>query len=307
MPLSPLPYPFSSEPFTTRAALAAGISSERLRRLDLEKPFWGIRVPPGTDRASSAPPLEQLCRAYATRMPPDAAFSHLTAAQLFGMPVPARFVQDARLHVATPIPRRSLRGRGVRGHKLDLVASEVVLLGDLPLTSPTRTWIDLSRGVTTEELIVLGDYLLSWRHPLASLDQLIEVVRRAGGRRGVSTASEALPYLSDRSDSPPESQFRYRFAQAGLPHAAPNVKLFTDSGDFLAMPDLVFEQYKEVFDYEGDHHRTEDRQWQKDIARVRTLEENGWHSTRGSKADLRDSAEVIAQLKRRFAAQGWNG
>jgi hypothetical protein len=298
--LLPLPDPFDSGPFAIRDATAAGVSRERLRRLDLDKPYWGVRAPSSAGRS-----LEELCRAYATRMPSDAVFSHLTAARLFGMPLPARFT-DERLHVATPAPRRSLRGQGIRGHKLDLVPPEMALLRGLPLTSPARTWMDLARGVSVEESIILGDYLLSWRNPLATREEMTDVVSRAVGRRGVTIASEALPFISDRSDSPPESQFRYRFARAGLPRATPNLRLFTDSGELLAMPDLVFEEYKEVFDYEGDHHRTDERQWHKDIGRVRKLEGIGWHSTRGSKADLRDSSELIARMKRLFEDKGWN-
>ncbi|PRY68854.1 hypothetical protein B0I08_10359 [Glaciihabitans tibetensis] len=298
--LVPLPEPFGSEPFSTRFAIDSGLSRERLRRRDLDRPYWGVRVPSATNLT-----LDLLCRAYATRIPPDASFSHLTAARLLGFPLPARFDSDQRLHIATPPPLRSLRGHGVRGHKLALGPSEVVRVRDIPLTSAARTWVDLAKGVSTEELIVLGDFLLWRRHPLSTRDQLAEAVDRARGRRGVINASRALPHLTDRADSPPESQFRYRFAEAGLPLALPNVELFTNTGEFLAMPDLVFEQYHEVFDYEGDHHRTEERQWQKDIARVRKLEENGWHSTRGSKADLRDSSDLIAQMTRLFESKGW--
>ena len=295
-----LPEPFRVAPFAVSAATSSGISPERLRRRDLDSPFWGVRVPGEPIRS-----FEALCIAFAVRMPADAFFSHLTAARIFGMPVASRFAGDERLHVGTPPPRRAVRGRGVRGHQLTGDPSEIVIVRDLPLTSPARTWIDLARGMTIEELVVLGDYLLSWRHPLTTHEHLAEAVRSAAGRRGVSNAALALPYLSDRSDSPPESQFRYRFAQAGLPPAIPNKDILTSTGGFLAMPDLMFEEYHELFDYEGDHHRTDEHQWNKDIARVRTLEAHGWHSTRGSKADLRDSSAVIKRMELLLTSKGW--
>lgn len=60
-------------------------------------------------------------------------------------------------------------------------------------------------------------------------------------------------------------------------------------------------------DYEGDHHRTDPTQWQRDIQRVRRLEAIDWHLTRGAAGDLRDSRELIGQIAANLRAKGWKG
>jgi hypothetical protein len=127
------------------------------------------------------------------------------------------------------------------------------------------------------------------------------------GRIGLARLTEALPFLSDRSDSPPESAIRYRIAGAGLPTPVVNENLYDAEGRFLAKPDLAFPEYFMAVDYEGDHHRTDPVQWRKDLGRVPRLEDAGWHSTRVSAEDLRDSSELIARLIRLLRARGWTG
>ena len=80
---SELPAGLQSVPFYCATGLANGVSPRRVRAGDLTAPFRGIRqshpVPEG---------IAWKCRAYRERMRPDAAFSHGTAAQLLGLPLP---------------------------------------------------------------------------------------------------------------------------------------------------------------------------------------------------------------------------
>src|SRR3712207_2113010 len=86
---SPLPDGLDGERFLARDARAAGSTSSRLRAGDLARPFWGVR---------SIRPDETLvdrCRSLALRLPPDACYSHSTAALLFGAPLPGRLETGA--------------------------------------------------------------------------------------------------------------------------------------------------------------------------------------------------------------------
>ncbi len=98
---------------------------------------------------------------------------------------------------------------------------------------------------------------------------------------------------------------RVRMIRDGLPTPDVNLELFDSRGRFLAMPDLCYPSYLLSFDYEGDHHRTEALQWEKDIARVPRLEDANWHHTRISKADLRNSLEFLLRTRRLLIARGW--
>jgi hypothetical protein len=248
-----------------------------------------------------------LSRAYAPRLKPGQFFSHMTAARLHGIPTPASLDQDERLDVSVPSPRRAPRAVGIRGHKQNVTPDQIVLLDGLPVSAPAQVWRELGPLLSVEDLVCVGDYLLWWRYPRATLHQLELIAQSRPGRPGTAKLLESIPILSDRSDSPPESRIRYRFLKAGLPPVTVNKEIYDEWGSFIAMPDLAFSRYRMVIDYEGDHHRRDRFQWQKDIARVPRLEGAGWHSTRVSALELRDSRELISRLKRLLRERGWTG
>ena len=174
------------------------------------------------------------------------------------------------------------------------------------MTSAARTWCDLAALLGEEELLAAGDSLLWWRNPLTTPDAVTQAVarHRSAGRPALRRTA---PELSDRADSSPESTFRHRFALAGLPRPEVNLQLYDANGDRVAMPDLCFPEFRESFDYEGDHHRTDPRTWQSDIKRVRRLGTIGYHHTRAAASDLADSREIIEQLRHDLRAKGWKG
>jgi hypothetical protein len=299
-PRTPLPAPLRSTPFSVHHALELGIGEGRLRGPDLARPFWGVR-------ATTAPvELVDRCQAYLARTHPDVFFSHITAARLWGIRLPFRLLDDETLDVAVPWPKRAQQARGIRGHKLRIRTGDLVLHAGMLITSAARTWCDIAQLLTDEELLAAGDTLLWHRAPLAAPDEIARAVSRH--RAGATAAlRRTLPELSSRSDSSPESVFRFRFALAGLPRPHVNLQLFDARGTRVAMPDLCFPEYRESFDYEGDHHRTDAATWQSDILRVRRLAQIGYHHTRAAAADLADSREVLAQLAADLRAKGWRG
>jgi hypothetical protein len=299
-PRVPLPVPLDVEPFSVAVAHSNGIGEGRLRGKDLVRPFWGVR-----SHVAPAGPIE-LCRAYLVRAHPSVVFSHVTAARLWGIRLPFRLLEDDTLDVAVPSPKRAQQARGIRGHKLRLRPGDVVLLSGLRVTSAARTWCDIAALLSDEELLAAGDTLLWRRRPLADAEEIVRAVARHRGM-GVAALRRILPELSDRSDSSPESVFRHRFILAGLPRPQVNLQLFDATGNRVAMPDLCFPEYRESFDYEGDHHRTDPTTWQNDIQRVRRLARIGFHHTRAAAADLADSRELLAQLAADLRAKGWRG
>jgi len=299
-PRIPLPDVFALGPFSVREARESGIGEGRLRNAGLERPFWGVRAPDGIVDT------EARCHAYLTRAHPSVFFSHVTAARLHGIRLPFRLLEDERLDVAVPSPKRAQQARGIRGHKLRIRPGDMSLLRGIPITSAARTWCDIASLLNDEELLAAGDALMWLERPLATRG---EIVRAVTSHRGSAAAAlrRTYPELSDRADSPPESAFRYRFALAGLPRPAVNLQLFDSSGMKVAKPDLVFPEYRESFDYEGDHHRTDPKTWQYDIQRVRRLAGIGYHHTRAGAADLADSREVLSQLAADLRRKGWRG
>lgn len=237
-------------------------------------------------------------------MPPDAFFSHGTAALLLGLPVPARLARLRPLHVGFVAPARALVARGISGHSISVGPDDLVDQGPLRLTGPARTWLDLARLLTLGELVAVGDHLLRRESPLVTAGELADAVEKYPSRSGIKRARTALPLLRARSESPRESVLRVIIVLAGLPEPECNYNIFDDAGRFLARGDLVYPEYKLLLEYQGDHHRTDRAQWRSDIRRVGRLEDNGWQVLQFTDDDLHDPAALVERIARRLRSRG---
>ena len=299
-----LPSGLGGGPFSVNRALSLGVGASRLRGADLDRPFWGIRVPAGAVRS-----LLDQANAYTERMSPGAFFSHITAARLWGIPLPLELHGRSGLDVAVVPGRIVPVGAGVRGHRLQVDERDLLQFGRIRITSLARTWCDLGALLGEEDLVAAGDFLL-WRRRANQLRltrrDLADALDRWKGRRGRPVLEKCLPTLTDRADSPPESKMRVRFAFARLPSPEVNCEIYTEAGVFVAMADLGWRKYRVAFDYEGDGHRTDRVQWGKDLKRAPRIENANWSYVRAGAPDLRDSREIIEILKLKLQKGGWS-
>ena len=275
-PAHPLPPHLRDRVFTVAEARAAFVSLHRLEASDLVRPSWGLR---SRRLASTA---DEHARGMRAVIPPPYAFSHLTAARLWRLPLPSPWTLREPLHVmrdATP-----LRRQGLIGHR-GMANRTVVDVRGLPLTSEVDTWTDLAAGcgLSVEDLVVAGDAFVS-RTP-ALLAALVSASRAHGGR-GRRSLRDAGALLRHGSGSPRETLCRLGFVRAGLPEPQLNTEISGEDGQFVARVDFLWREAKVVVEYEGDHHRTDRRQWQNDIARTRLLEALGYRVVRVTAADL---------------------
>jgi len=299
----PLPRELHTAPFAIADALVRGVGPGRLRGPDLQRPFWGVRVASGTSRS-----LMTRAQAYASRMPVNGFFSHLTAAALWGIPLPPRSAARTALDVAVPRGGVIPVAAGVSGHRLQIEPRDIVLLQGVRVTSLARTWCDLGAVLSEEDLIAAGDFLLWRKRPpqlRLSAQDLWDALDRHHGRRGRPLLRATIPCLCDRADSPPESTIRVRCIHAGLPAPVVNVDAYDARGRFLGKPDLSFPKYRVAVDYEGEVHRIDAVQWAKDLKRAPRFEDAGWSYLRAGAADYRDSHELIARIRSRLRQHGW--
>ncbi|WP_285116014.1 DUF559 domain-containing protein [Leifsonia sp. fls2-241-R2A-40a] len=227
------------------------------------------------------------------------AFSHTTAAQLYGAPLPAHLQRDERIHLTVQTPARAPQIGSAVGH----VTRELVVADcrGLPVTRPEKIWVDLAESLTREELIALGDYFLA--HDLASPESLAEALGSSRGRRGIATARLALPLVRAGSESPMESALRVLLHDQGLAPPDPNYSIHGPDGRFLARVDLAYADHRVAVEYEGDHHRVERTQWHKDIHRQGRLEDLGWRVIRVTAGDLADPYELLARIRHALAIE----
>jgi len=163
--------------------------------------------------------LPTRCRAYAHIMADGHTFSHSTAAMLHGMPVPAAFERDPRLHVSAPEGRRAPRATGICGHKTT-VPFLMHRVHGVRVLSPADTWCTLATQLGLDDLIAAGDRLLGLPRPLADVGRIRAAVERFGRRRGFERLRAALPELRADVYSPRETSLRLALVRAGLPEPA---------------------------------------------------------------------------------------
>lgn len=298
---SPLPWPLADAPFTVADARAGGVPRSRLRSSDLKTPFRGVRV-----RAGGIETFVDRCHACQARMHPDQFFSHLTAARLFGLPTPQRTDADL-LDVCSVPPRQRMRTTGVRGHELVLSPQQRVhRVGELRALDAVSTWIQLASQLTERELVVMGDALVQRQRPFASLEQLRHRVALNAGRRGHRRLVQALALVREGTDSPRESELRLDLVAAGLPEPTVNPAIRDADGRFLGFGDLVYAEQKVVVEYDGQQHRTSDRQFGHDVTRLNALGEDGWIVIRVTKEHWATRhAVAIPQVRRALLTRGW--
>jgi very-short-patch-repair endonuclease len=288
---SPIPPQVARAAFTVGEGLEAGLSARRLRAADLDRSYWGVRS------ATQAGTLGDRCLLLRRRMPDDAFFSHTTAALLLGIPVPLAAETDAVLHVSVVDPHRAPHARGLAGHRVSMDGIDIVERGGLRLTAAARTWCDLADLFTLPDLVAAGDHIIHWRQPLASREQLELAVASRVGRRGLKVLRLALRMLSDRAESPPESQLRVLLLLAGFAEPRVNHAVTDRFGEFVGRTDLILDAEKIILEYQGDYHRPGKRQWRADMTRRSRLEALGWRVMELNADDLKDPEELVARIR----------
>lgn len=245
-----LPPRLADRPFSRPEGLAAGMTPRQLRSPFLHIPTRGART--------LDPPIElvERAQAFATVLPTDSAFSHVTACALWRLPLPAR-TSTTLLHVMRPTDRAHVRRRMCVGHR-GLETRTVEDLEGVRVVAPLDTWCDLaelSADVSLEDLVVVGDSIVN-RLDDRSLDHPAFTDVLAGRTRptGRSKLDAAVRLLRFGSRSPMETRTRLVFVQAGFPEPRLNVAIDDADGSWLLTGDLVWDEQKVVVEYQGSTH-----------------------------------------------------
>lgn len=188
-------------------------------------------------------------------LPAGTVISGITAAQIHGLWLPSldNDVLEFIVHADTPIPRKrpGSRRKGLRARRQLLEPDEVTVVEGLPVTTEAVTWLHLAGRLKPADLVAAGDSALRGG---ASLGELDIVVGRAVHRPGVVRARQVLPMLDARSRSRPESHLRFTVVSAGLPKPAVNQPVFDEHGQWLAEPDLSYDDVRLALEYNGAYH-----------------------------------------------------
>lgn len=251
------------------------------------------------------------------------AFSHGTAAQLYGIPLPL-YARSSDLEVSACRPLRSPRRAGVSGYDVDAAvwrAHELIVprdgrgeLIDIPVVSPALMWAQLAEVLDLRDLVAVADSIVTMQHPgaerfgpLGTIDELRAITAAWTGRRGALACKKAIEHVRVGPLSRPESLVRLMVVEAGLPHPQVNSTVCDLTGAPIAMADLVWHEYRNLLEYEGDGHRSSKGKFRSDIERFGLFADAKWsaHRANGDHVFI-DPNRILARVGRSLAEAGWS-
>ena len=183
----------------------------------------------------------------------------------------------------------------------------------LPVVDPITLFCQLAGRLSLSDLVAVGDALVLnpvvpdtyEERPWVPLSQLVERVELWRGR-GKRNADRAMSLVRPGAESRPETLVRLAIRQAGLPEPEVNVTIRDDRGQFLGRGDLVYRQWRVIVEYDGEQHRTDTRQFDRDVGRLDDFAAHGWRVVRiVGRSFFGNPAECMERIRRALLAAGW--
>lgn len=282
-------------------AVAAGVGRGRANAADLHRPFPGVRA------KEIAETFLQRAESFAPRMRDGHRYCGVTAARVWGLPLPWRWTASEPLDVGVPAHAAPPRVPGVHGRRVAEDRAQTYTVGGLRTMDPVSTVALLAPRLNVEQLVMMLDAIVtpSQRYPglrmvrpFLSIEGIRAQIDALGAFPGVRKTRDALELVRAGVDSPKETQARIAILDAGLPEPVVQHAV-RDGSRLVATVDLAYPGLKIAIEYEGDGHRTDRDQWRIDIRRQRRLEELGWVVIRMTELDLTTGrSEFLSLLAR---------
>ncbi len=171
-------------------------------------------------------------------------------------------------------------------------------MGNLAVTSPERTALDLARHLPRTAAVAHLDALAASTGIRPA--QVLELADRYSGTRGVRRARATLPLVDAGAQSPRESWLRLLLVDAGFPRPATQIPV--SDGYTTAFVDLGWDEPKIGLEYDGDQHRSDRRQFVRDIGRYEMFNRLDWLTIRVVKEHSR--AFILQRVHDAFSLRG---
>jgi very-short-patch-repair endonuclease len=254
------------EPFIGSEALDAGA----LTRHELRAYFRAI-MPNVYMEKRLQPSLRQRTVAAWLWSQREAVIAGAAASALHG----ARWVEET-----TPV---ELIWRNARAPRGVITRHELLLSGEtgssmapdgLCVTTPERTAFDIGRrGPLGRAVARLDALAAATDYKVVDVASLAANHRRA---RGLRQLDSALELVDAGAQSPRETWLRLLLIDAGFPRPRTQIPVPGPDGFPRYFLDMGWEDIKLAAEYDGEQHRTDPRQFAKDVERLEYLDRIGW-------------------------------
>lgn len=233
---------------STKQLLSDGFSHGELARLIRSGEL--VRVRRGAYAGSHgdwAPDRHrQLIEATAGLWSPGSVVSHLSAAALWGLPLPMSSLDQVQL--TRPEVDSGKRRGNIHLYVAALDPSEMTMLAGYPGTTLARTVVDLARSLPLAQAVIPGDAALRAGLTRSELDAGLLL---AGGRRGIIRARRTAEFLDGRSESPGESMSRALVTRTGLPSPDLQREIIDQDGCLVGRVDFLWDAQQTVGEFDG--------------------------------------------------------
>lgn len=175
----------------------------------------------------------------------------------------------------TPIdiiaPReRQQRGVVIRNERINW--DEICAVGEVSVTTPARTALDLARHLDRDLAVRHLDALAAATGVTA--DDVAPLLERYRGSRGMKRARVALDLMDGGAKSPMESWLRLLAIDARYPR--PRTQIRVQDGVNEAFLDMGWDEPMIALDYDGEQHQKDRSRFVHDIGRNALVESQGW-------------------------------
>ena len=263
-----------SVPFTSAQASDAGLSRWALRRAladgEVRRILTDVYVVAGT-------PDSLVTRAQAAQLvlAEHAVIVERSAAWLWGVDVLRGHELDTcpRLETYVLSGHKRVMRREAGGGERDLAPQDITSLAGVRLTTKERTCLDLACRLGAYEALAALD-AFARIHGVTVFD-LMALLPRFRGRRGVVQARRLVPLMDARAESSGESFTRLAILDANLPAPAPQ-HWVTDGGVRIFRLDLAYPERRICIEYDGEEHHSSDEDRLADERRREWLRRHGW-------------------------------
>jgi hypothetical protein len=169
---------------------------------------------------------------------------------------------------------------------------EIESIDDIRVTTPARTALDVACRYPLVRAVAAIDALARATDlKIADAELLVDRYR---GRRGIRKARQVLDLVDPGAESPQETWLRLVVMRHHFPRPKTQIPVYDEFGVLVGVFDLGWEDKKIAMDYEGEHHRTNRRVFNRDIRKAETVAALGWTDIRITAED--GEAVVVQRL-----------
>jgi hypothetical protein len=196
------------------------------------------------------------------------------------------------IHSSTRSPRGILTRRDV------LIDGETQIIDGRAVTTPERTAFDIGRRGAVHSAIARLDTLANATG--FKVDDVLRIAACHPRSPGIGRLEAALELVDAGSQSPRESYLRLLLIDAGLPRPQTQIPVLGVDRIPIAYLDMGWQEQMVAVEYDGDQHRSDRRQYVKDIRRLEMLEQQGWTVVRVVTED--SPANILRRVRAALAS-----